>query len=569
MHKLFFYILTVLLCQNILYGQNQDSKTLDSLIKLEYKGIRERFYDLIKTNSTNAGLYAEAYLQKGKNDKDALKITTGLYFTSQLYPDDFEKRIIYIDSAISMVKKTNNHEKYLVILKNYKGTVYETAAFFDIALDDYLESLELAKKTKFSIYISIIQHNIAIVKRKFGKHEEAKLLFKKCLKYEKLNIGKQLNDSIGYLITLSELVTTYRQNKELDSAYIINNEGMKMADQKPIQVLFRLNEGILQYYDEEYKNAIKKIDRVVYELLKPENEAYFENYNLMDAYFFLGKSYDALSKREVGVTYYKKIDSLLQKTNYLIPKTRSAYLEIIKYYKSIDDKNNQLYYINKLLYNDSIIDNNFKDVNNKLIKEYDTPILLSEKVKLINELQTKNNRSQYSLIILLIFIGVIITGFILYYKKNKKYRIRFEELINQKDIVLKDENTRVDTGIGIANDVVEMILEGLNNFEKNNGFLKTNLTSGILATKLNTNSKYLTKVIKYYQKKTFTTYINDLRIDYIIDQLKTDSKLQKYTIKALASEAGFNSTEVFSKSFHRKAGIYPSYFVKKIKALES
>ncbi|WP_161635287.1 helix-turn-helix domain-containing protein [Aquimarina macrocephali] len=74
----------------------------------------------------------------------------------------------------------------------------------------------------------------------------------------------------------------------------------------------------------------------------------------------------------------------------------------------------------------------------------------------------------------------------------------------------------------------------------------------------------MTKVIKFYRDKSFSPYINDLRVDYIVERLKTDKKIQKYTIKALANEAGFNSTEVFSKSFHKRTGIYPSYFIKKL-----
>jgi len=41
-----------------------------------------------------------------------------------------------------------------------------------------------------------------------------------------------------------------------------------------------------------------------------------------------------------------------------------------------------------------------------------------------------------------------------------------------------------------------------------------------------------------------------------------------YTIKALASESGFNTTEAFSKSFYKKTGIYPSYFIKELKKNE-
>ncbi len=55
-----------------------------------------------------------------------------------------------------------------------------------------------------------------------------------------------------------------------------------------------------------------------------------------------------------------------------------------------------------------------------------------------------------------------------------------------------------------------------------------------------------------------------MRIDCIVKRLQTDQKLRKYTIKAIVTEAGFNSAEVFAKTFRKRIGIYPSYFIKKL-----
>ncbi len=441
----------------------------------------------------------------------------------------------------------------------------------DKALDSYLEGLKFARKANNLKYISSLQHNIALIKRKLGKYEEAKTNFKKSLTYLKLNSKKTKNDTISYLMTISELVTTYRQNTEIDSASYLNDKGFKISKGKEIESLFRFNEGIIQYYSKEYQNAINNINEAVTSFSKPQNRIYFEYYNLIEAYLFIGKSYNSLSQKEQAMQYFKKIDSIVEKTNYIIPQVRTAYIEIIDYYKSIDDRNNQLYYIDRLLFNDSILDKNYRNVNNKLIKEYDTPILLSEKEKLITKLKTKQKRSNLGLIISLIITVLISILLILNHRKSKRYKMRFDEMMKQNKVEKHKKETKqeLNDAIGIDEEVVHIILKGLDHFETNKGFLETNIKSGILAKKMNTNSKYLTKVIKYHKGKNFSPYINDLRIDYIIEELKADTKLQKYTIKALASEAGFNSTEVFSKSFFKKTGIYPSYFVKQIQKKEN
>ena len=108
------------------------------------------------------------------------------------------------------------------------------------------------------------------------------------------------------------------------------------------------------------------------------------------------------------------------------------------------------------------------------------------------------------------------------------------------------------------------MLQKIDKFEEDLGFLESNITTGKLATKFETNSKYLSRIINTYKKKSFIQYINDLRIDFVVEKLKEDRKMRNYTIKAISREIGFNTTEAFSKSFHKKTGIYPSYFIKRL-----
>jgi len=69
---------------------------------------------------------------------------------------------------------------------------------------------------------------------------------------------------------------------------------------------------------------------------------------------------------------------------------------------------------------------------------------------------------------------------------------------------------------------------------------------------------YLFKVINLNKDKNFTTYIHDLRIEYMFQELKDNEKLRKYTIRAIAVECGFTNAESFSKAFYKKYEIYPS-----------
>lgn len=108
------------------------------------------------------------------------------------------------------------------------------------------------------------------------------------------------------------------------------------------------------------------------------------------------------------------------------------------------------------------------------------------------------------------------------------------------------------------------ILNNLKVFEENNSFINNNITLNNLSKDLKTNSSYLSKVINQYKNNTFSNYINDLRIEYAINELKQNPQFRNYTIKAISEEVGFNNAESFSKAFYKKNQIYPSFFIKQL-----
>ena len=108
------------------------------------------------------------------------------------------------------------------------------------------------------------------------------------------------------------------------------------------------------------------------------------------------------------------------------------------------------------------------------------------------------------------------------------------------------------------------ILENLQAFEKERGFLVSKITLHEFAKNIKTNTKYLSKVINTYKLKSFRNYINDLRIQYSITELQTNTDYRKYTVKAMAQEVGFSTSESFSKAFQKKTGNTVSSFLKNI-----
>lgn len=128
---------------------------------------------------------------------------------------------------------------------------------------------------------------------------------------------------------------------------------------------------------------------------------------------------------------------------------------------------------------------------------------------------------------------------------------------------LNEDNLNEDN-LTIPKDIIDSVLVGLELFEKRQEYLSKKITLSILAKRLNTNANYLSKIINHYKNTSFPNYLNTLRINNIVKQLKKDAVIRKFTVKAIAQEAGFNNADSFSKVFYRLKGVQPSKFIKEL-----
>lgn len=106
--------------------------------------------------------------------------------------------------------------------------------------------------------------------------------------------------------------------------------------------------------------------------------------------------------------------------------------------------------------------------------------------------------------------------------------------------------------------------EKLKIFEERKGYLDPHMSYPNLVTELETNSKYLKYALNYFADKDFRTYLNDLRIAYIVEQLETNKKFRNYKLSWLANESGFASYSAFASNFKRVKGLSPSKFIKNL-----
>lgn len=107
----------------------------------------------------------------------------------------------------------------------------------------------------------------------------------------------------------------------------------------------------------------------------------------------------------------------------------------------------------------------------------------------------------------------------------------------------------------------ELLLSKLTKFENGNKYLSKDISLAQLASQCDTNTKYLSEVINQYKGKNFNVYINELRIHYIVNKLKTDPIYLSYKVSYLAEECGFSTHSSFSTVFKSITGITPNVFI--------
>lgn len=106
------------------------------------------------------------------------------------------------------------------------------------------------------------------------------------------------------------------------------------------------------------------------------------------------------------------------------------------------------------------------------------------------------------------------------------------------------------------------LLELLHDFEKGTLYNNKNMSLPFLAGELNTNTKYLSYIINQHKSSDFKTYINRLRINYIVNKLINEEKYRQYKISILADECGFSSHSKFAAVFKLVTDYSPSAYIK-------
>ncbi len=142
---------------------------------------------------------------------------------------------------------------------------------------------------------------------------------------------------------------------------------------------------------------------------------------------------------------------------------------------------------------------------------------------MVAEVDKKHEQSyekQLFVIVILVLTAAIVLIF-LWKRKEKIHRRKYEEMIAKihTSTLLSNYDTPEISGMvsenndtrsrNMPDETVKVLLQKLKRFETSERYLKNEVSLTWLANNLNTNTKYLSEIIKLYRDKNFADYVND------------------------------------------------------------
>jgi hypothetical protein len=487
-----------LVCIQIGYSQKSEifnipdslkTKTYDEL----FKGLNSSFNDTIKEK-----IYAKTYLHKAKNENDTVRIANAYtQYATLNHSKNSYSVLIYADSIIALTKN-NESVQYPGFGYMLKGMFYFEIGNYEKALGNYLIANKYALKYNNIDQQFYINNKIGQLKNLWGNYGEALEFFKTQLQLLEQNKIDIKNPQSSYSNLLFNLTNSYVLSKKLDSALIYAKKGIHESlaiNDSAGYYSFVGQTGYIAYYQNNFKIALDSLNKTL---------PYLTSHNaLFNYHYYLGNIYWN-NDDDKAFFHFSKADSIYNITQDVVPEVRDIQEYFVSFYKKNNDINNQLKYIDRLLHIDSIIKHNYKNLNETLIKKYDTPILIAEKQHIINSLNQSQKKSSLIIFILASIFIIALAFLIWFYKKQRIYREKFNKLLlnKQKESLNKKAIKKPSLELsGISLEIVNSVLLALGEFENSNGFLDHHLTLNSLSKTFNTNSNYLSKIINFYKKQ--------------------------------------------------------------------
>lgn len=540
-------------------AQQASTMPRDSLLGMDYGSL----FDKIKgaKDTERQGIYLKAYLDKARMEGNWEETVQG--YKNYLHRSSGKDRLVYADSMV-LVAKRSGDAALIGSAHLTKGIVFYNSKTYRKALENYLIADQYLARTDDAYLRHKLKYNMALVKYYTEHFDEALDLLKECRDYFRDR------STPGYLNTLHLLGRCHGQMKNYGLSSEINLLGIaegKRLGNMGLAMYFVQSEGINHALKGNYPLALVRLDSSLKAIRLKKND--FANEVLGE--FYLGKSHWGLGNRERAVEYFKKVDTSFRERGYIKEELLDTYTHLTEHYGALGNQELQLVYLKRNIDAFEFMRSQSKYLEDKIKDGYDLKGIQREKQRIERLLWLKERRESLGFAVG-IFLFALWVGVAYRHQKTRRvYRERFEAIMKSQGPPPKRPGrtpAAPSQRLDISLDNIDRVLGRLESFEKNHAFLDKKMSASKLAVIAEVNGKYLSQIIAHYKGKRVMEYINELRVEHIIERMKQDRKLIHYSNGSLAEVAGFNSERTFVNAFRARAGITPMFFIKRLKAKE-
>lgn len=293
-----------------------------------------------------------------------------------------------------------------------------------------------------------------------------------------------------------------------------------------------------------------------------KNENYKNNY--AEAYNLNGLATVYFHQKE-----YKKAISVLLKAFQTAQTLENLYLAeaasklLIVNYIALNDNANYKLYNTKFLTINTQLEGTEQEAINTAYN------LINQKYE--NYYVEKNQEYGTKFYIVLVLFSIIVSLCVWFWYRFQLSKKRLKEIINYLEVTRNNliirykEKKVVSKKNFIPQETEQALLNKLKRFESSTRFTNNDMSLAVLSGQFETNTKYLSEIINKHYQVNFNTYINKLRINYIVEKLKSDPNFINYKISHLAETCGFSSHSTFATIFKSITGIAPITFIEFLK----
>jgi len=496
------------------------------------------------------------HISKSKKENNSIELARAFYHL--VFIEEPQLALAYTDSII-LITENSDHKSYPTLGYTLKANLFYDQGKFQQALDNFLKAYNLALEKENKEDQGEISLAIAAIRNINGQHYAAADLYKRSLNLLKQNENFPDAYYEDYSTLLYNLSLTYLRLSQIDTAKFYIRKGLKLTQALKKTDDFRdfvLVDAQINYYQKNYKKSRDSI-------LKYINE--FEGTERAIKLYYLGKIEKYLKNDKLAMAYFKEIDSIVSLSGDPFGEVKDVYQQLINYSVLEDNEKEQIEYIEKLIYNDSILSSAQENLNNQIVIAYDIPDLKRQKLQAEKQLEAKT----FYIIGIAVFAAIAILIGIYFFFRSRNIRKRLNILMEGGEVQIFEPKQVTEHPSSVPIEIRKEILSKLNTFENSDRFLNKDLDLSLLSNDLGTNTTYLSTIINHYKKVNFPNYLKDLRIRAAINRLSKDPDLLKYNYQGLAEIFGFKTGESFSKAFYKKTGVSPSMFLNELKSRET